>query len=166
MGARAFETPAQRDLRTAPVEKEVPDWQKYYPGTAPARLEPPKGNKKLLERHAYRAGSFSDIFKQLVVSTMIDLKVKKSENPLWYVETCAGEGEYHASRMRGQKDDRTPQQWPTIENLYEAELYVETPNWDEWSEQPKWRGCGVLISSPPYTTGERIQACLTVLAEE
>jgi hypothetical protein len=72
--ARAFETPAQRDLRTAPVEKEVPDWQKYYPGTAPARLEPPKRNKKLLDRHAYRAGSFSDIFKQLVVSTMIDLK--------------------------------------------------------------------------------------------
>jgi 23S rRNA A2030 N6-methylase RlmJ len=51
-------------------------------------------------------------------------------------------------------------------DLLKAELYVETPNWDEWSEQPKWRGCGVLISSPPYTAGERIQACLTVLAEE
>jgi len=353
--SRAFETPTQQELRTEPAEKEVPEWQKYYPGLAPQHLMPQKKNKKVLDRHAFRAGSFSDIFKQLVVSTIADLKVKKSETPIWYVETCAGEGEYHVSRMKGPNDERRPLQWPTSENLYEAlssqdmtymplelrhwaetvqmlnsqedfevkgenvsehqsiqwlpstalmalrllrkqdavslyednhvpfaalfnftrnfasqvaapleiafadgfkmvdkifitkrkdskqhgklqnrrglvvmdpdykrgseafrcnravvalrkhwyaattmvfypirpelmkkakrfinevrqadksldllkvELYVETPDWDEWSDSPKWRGCGVLISSPPYTAGERIQACLTVLAEE
>jgi len=353
--SRAFETAGQRELRTAPVEKEVPEWQKYMPGLAPAHLKPPVKKKKVLERHAYRAGSFADIFKQLVVSSVLDLKVKKSEKPCWYVETCGGEGEYHASRLQGPNDKRKPLLWPTTEIAYEAlstqdmtympmelrhwvetvrmlnsqedfevqgdaistnqsiewlpsttlmalrllrkqdpvslyednhvpfaslynfarnfasqfeaplelsfadgfrmmdkifiektkeskkhgkvqgrrglvvmdpdyrrgsealrckralvalrkhwyaatvmvfypirpefvtkskrfisevrqsnesldllkaELYVETPNWDELSELPKWRGCGVLISSPPYTTGERIQACLTVLADE
>lgn len=353
--SRAFETPAQRDLRTAPPEVEVPEWKKYHPDLIPAHLKPRERKKKVLDRHAYSAGGFSDIFKQLVVSTITDLKVTKSEKPLWYVETCAGEGEYHVSRMQGPNDERKPLLWPTSEILYEAlssqdmtymplelrhwvetvkmlnsqedfevrgenvksqetiqwlpstalmacrllrkqdpvslfedqhvpfaalfnfarnfasqiaapleiafadgfkmvdkifiekvkeskqhgkprnsrglvvmdpdygrgseafrckravvalrkhwyaattmvfypirpeflkkakrfinevrqadqsldllkaELYVETPDWDEWSELPKWRGCGVLISSPPYTAGERIQACLTVLAEE
>lgn len=44
-------------------------------------------------RHSYHAGSFSDVFKHLILSLMIDaLEIK--EAPLTYLETHAGRGLY------------------------------------------------------------------------
>mmetsp|Transcript_22476 Transcript_22476/g.46629 ORF Transcript_22476/g.46629 Transcript_22476/m.46629 type:complete len:252 (+) Transcript_22476:187-942(+) len=51
-------------------------------------------------------------------------------------------------------------------DLMMAELYVDTPDWTEDSEEPQWRGCGVLISSPPHTCAERIRAALNVVCQE
>jgi len=51
-------------------------------------------------------------------------------------------------------------------DLLMAELYINTPQWTPKSEEPQWRGCGVLISSPPYTTAERVRAVLNVLCQE
>jgi len=123
--ARAYETPIQRQIKEAlnpEGERKYQEWEKYAPGMAPAHLLPPEKKKKELVRHACRAGNFSDIFKQLLVQTVIDLKVSKKETPLWYVETCGGEGEYHVGRLKKKGEIRKPMLWPTAEILYEALL--------------------------------------------
>eukprot|EP00930_Biecheleria_cincta_P038716 TRINITY_DN2659_c0_g1_i1.p1 TRINITY_DN2659_c0_g1~~TRINITY_DN2659_c0_g1_i1.p1 ORF type:complete len:655 (-),score=110.13 TRINITY_DN2659_c0_g1_i1:18-1934(-) len=127
--ARSFQTSMQRRMQQAVEEQKrdanIPEWKKYAPGAAPLHLLPaninPDGTKKEgppPQRHAYRAGGFADIFKQIVVQTVLDLKVKKSDKPVWYVEPCAGEGEYHVSRMRAEYDDRLPMMFPKVEDLW------------------------------------------------
>mmetsp|Transcript_94305 Transcript_94305/g.299352 ORF Transcript_94305/g.299352 Transcript_94305/m.299352 type:complete len:461 (+) Transcript_94305:2-1384(+) len=120
--SRAYETPTQRKIREAlhPNEQVVKEHEKFYPGLAPPHLQPPPKKEKVPVRHAYRAGNFSDIFKQLVVQTVVDLKVQKKESPVWYVEPCGGEGEYHVSRLRKPGEERPPMYWPTAEVLFEA----------------------------------------------
>jgi len=112
----------QRKIREArePGEVITPEFKKFYPGTAPENVTPPERGEKKHPRHAYRAGNFSDIFKQLVVQTVVDLKVQKSESPVWYVETCSGEGEYHVGRLKTPGEERPPMRWPTAEVLFEA----------------------------------------------
>lgn len=123
--SRAYETPQQRKVREAlnPDEQVVPEWQKYYPGLAPEHLVPPDKKPKVPPRHGPWAGSYTDLFKQILVQTVVDLKVSKSEAPLWYVEVCGGEGEYHVSRGRRPEDEGPPPaglRWPTAEALYEV----------------------------------------------
>mmetsp|Transcript_26261 Transcript_26261/g.81865 ORF Transcript_26261/g.81865 Transcript_26261/m.81865 type:complete len:415 (+) Transcript_26261:769-2013(+) len=138
--ARAYETPAQRRLREAlnPGQRVVPEWEKFYPGLGPSHMQPPPKKERVPMRHAYRAGNFSDIFKQLVVQTVVDLKVQKSETPIWYVEPCGGEGEYHVSRLRKPGDERRPMHWPTAEVLFEAlegqDLTYMPPELRGWAE--------------------------------
>jgi len=54
---------------------------------------------------------------------------------------------------------------PSLDLLL-AEMYVDTPDWTDASLEPEWRGCGVLISSPPHTCAERIRAALSVVCQE
>lgn len=124
--ARAFETPTQRQIATAVEERladHTPEWAKFYPGLAPIEKLPPGQRRsgaqvKTFDRHAYRAGNFGDIFKQLLVHTIVELKVAKKESPVWYVEPCGGEGEYHVGRMRDVDDERQPMKWPRAEDLF------------------------------------------------
>ncbi|CAE7831087.1 HMCN1 [Symbiodinium sp. CCMP2592] len=126
--ARAFQTPTQRQIQTAVEEREAdntPEWKKFYPGLAPVYTLPKNQRQtgaqtNVFERHAFRAGNFGDIFKQTIVQTVVDLKVNKKDaaSPVWYVEPCGGEGEYHVQRMRSEMDDRKPMKWPTAEDLY------------------------------------------------
>lgn len=126
--ARAFQTPTQRQIQTAVEEREAdntPEWKKFYPGLAPVHTLPKNqrmtgAQTNVFERHAFRAGNFGDIFKQTIVQTVVDLKVNKKDaaSPVWYVEPCGGEGEYHVQRMRSEMDDRKPMKWPTAEDLY------------------------------------------------
>merc|ERR1711972_655585 len=57
-------------------------------------------------------------------------------------------------------------------DLLTAELYVNNPEWsldlepDEADRVPRWFGCGVLISKPPWTTAERIRAALGTMCQE
>ncbi|CAJ1416306.1 unnamed protein product [Effrenium voratum] len=144
--SRAFQTPTQRQIATAVEERmsdTTPEWAKYYPGLAPLDKLPPNQRRvgaqvKTFERHAYRAGNFGDIFKQLLVHTIVELKVKKKESPLWYVEPCGGEGEYHVQRMRSELDERPPMKWPTAEDLYSAlekeDLTYMPPEVKGWME--------------------------------
>jgi len=120
--SRAYETPSQRKIREAldPNKIKVKEFEKYYPGLAPPHMTPPPKKERTPLRHAYRAGNFSDVFKQLVVQTVVDLKVQKSEAPLWYIEPCGGEGEYHVSRLKRPEEERRPMAWPTAEVLFEA----------------------------------------------
>eukprot|EP00933_Yihiella_yeosuensis_P033882 TRINITY_DN27489_c0_g1_i1.p1 TRINITY_DN27489_c0_g1~~TRINITY_DN27489_c0_g1_i1.p1 ORF type:complete len:674 (+),score=110.27 TRINITY_DN27489_c0_g1_i1:111-2024(+) len=125
--ARANETPQQRHLRQEKEEadKDVPEWQKYMPGMVPPHELPASQRKtgsemKLRPRYAYGAGNFRDFFYQIVVQTVIDLKVKKSEKPIWYVEPCGGEGEYHVNRLTKKGEARSPLLWPQSEDLYYA----------------------------------------------
>jgi len=119
--ARAWETPVQRQLRSALSEDDdVEEWEKYYPGTAPPELMPPEKQGKEKTRHAFRAGNFQDIFKQICIQTIVDLKVQKSDKPIWYVEACGGEGEYHVNRLKKEGEDRPPMKWPTAEIFYDA----------------------------------------------
>jgi len=121
--ARAYETPKQRQIREA-LEGEngedVSEKEKFYPGISPMDQAPRPGagekkEKKLL-RHANVAGGYKDIFKQLVVHTIVDLRVEKSESPVWYVETCGGEGEYS---VKNRKPDMKIE-WPSVEALFEV----------------------------------------------
>jgi len=103
----------------------TPEWKKFYPGLAPVHTLPKNqrmtgAQTNVFERHAFRAGNFGDIFKQTIVQTVVDLKVNKKDaaSPVWYVEPCGGEGEYHVQRMRSEMDDRKPMKWPTAEDLY------------------------------------------------
>lgn len=120
--SRAYETPNQRKIREAltPHKQVVKEYEKYYPGLAPPHMQPRPKKERVPVRHAYRAGNFSDVFKQLVVQTVVDLKVQKKESPIWYVEPCGGEGEYHVSRLRKPEEERPPMRWPTAEVLFEA----------------------------------------------
>lgn len=140
--SRAYETPMQRKIQKAlePGEKAVAEWEQYYPGLAPPHLMPTPRAKKEFPRHATCAGGFPDIFKQLLVQTVVDLKVKKSEKPLWYMELCAGEGEYSTRRLRKTLDEPLPQavQCPTAEDFYEVlskqdltYMPMEVRNWFE-----------------------------------
>lgn len=118
--ARAYETPQQRQIREAYEQdgEDVSEEEKFYPGISPNDQEPrrgPKKEKKLL-RHANVAGGYKDIFKQLLVHTIVDLRVQKAESPVWYVETCGGEGEYS---VKNRKPDRKIE-WPSVEGLYEV----------------------------------------------
>lgn len=150
--ARAFQTKMQRRLQEAVEEQNrdanIPEWQKYEPGMAPPHVLPaninPDGTKKEgrpPQRHAYRAGNFADIFKQIVVQTVLDLKVQKSPKPVWYVEPCAGEGEYHVSRLKGKFDDRLPMMWPKAEDLYgvlkDQDLTYMPPEIQGWMRSVK-----------------------------
>lgn len=123
--ARAFETPKQRDLREQLYQKQTPKrLDKYMPAFAAAaekpRLRDAAESKKTI-RYAFRAGSFHDVFKQIVVQSVIDLKKQKSETPIWYIEPCGGEGEYHVSRLHKPGDaPRRPLPWPTLEDVYET----------------------------------------------
>jgi len=122
--ARAYETPSQRQLRLALEEGEeddVPEYKKYYPGTAPQELRPQARREHRRFRHAEKAGGFRDIFNQLVVQTLVDLKISKSETPVWYIEPMAGEGEYHVSRLQ-EVGRPIPEEvrWPTVEDLYQV----------------------------------------------
>mmetsp|Transcript_78476 Transcript_78476/g.198054 ORF Transcript_78476/g.198054 Transcript_78476/m.198054 type:complete len:499 (+) Transcript_78476:1007-2503(+) len=125
--SRAYETPMQRKIRTAiepPQEKKVEEWEKYYPGTAPPQMRPkPKiPRAQRLKRHGLKAGTFEDIWTQLCIQTVIDLKIAKSEKPIWYVELCTGEGEYHISRLAQPGDDdlKLAVRWPRAEDVYEV----------------------------------------------
>lgn len=118
--ARAYETPQQRQIREAYEQdgEDVSEEEKFYPGISPNDQEPrrgPKKEKKLL-RHANVAGGYKDIFKQLLVHTVVDLRVQKAESPVWYVETCGGEGEYS---VKNRKPDMKIE-WPSVEGLYEV----------------------------------------------
>ena len=123
--SRAFETPTQRQIATAVEERladTTPEWAKYYPGLAPVEKLPMSQRRsgaqvKTFDRHAYRAGNFGDIFKQLLVHTIVELKVEKKESPVWYVEPCGGEGEYHVGRLRDSYEGQ-PMKWPKAEDLY------------------------------------------------
>lgn len=128
--ARAYETPQQRELREAleASPDTVPEWKKYHPDVVPPELVPKKlgSVKERAElRHARRAGNTWDVFKQIVIQTIVDLKVSKKETPVWFVETCTGEGEYHVSRLRPkdpeqqQRPDRDLK-WPKAEDVWEA----------------------------------------------
>jgi len=122
--ARAYETPSQRQLRKALEEEEeddTPEYKKYYPGTAPQELRPEAKREYRRFRHAEKAGGFRDVFNQLVVSTLVDLKIAKSESPVWYIEPMAGEGEYHVSRLQ-EVGRPIPElvRWPTVEDLYKV----------------------------------------------
>ncbi|CAK0893841.1 unnamed protein product, partial [Prorocentrum cordatum] len=49
--------------------------------------------------------------------------IQKKETPVWYVEPCAGEGEYHVRRLRSDEewaDGKHPLPWPRLESLYEV----------------------------------------------
>jgi 23S rRNA A2030 N6-methylase RlmJ len=126
--ARAYETPKQQQIREALEQeggKNVPEWQKFQPGLAPPHLLPAKMREtglpaKFKVRHAQKAGNFADIFKQLIVQTVVDLKVQKQDkvSPIWYVETCCGEGEYHVQRLQKVGEERPPPQWPTSEDFF------------------------------------------------
>jgi len=121
--ARAYETTAQRKIREAlnpEGQKEASEAEKFYPGMAPEEVVAREPKKKKLLRHAHRAGGFSDLFNQIVVQTVIDLKVSKKETPVWYIEPCGGEGEYHTSRLRTPDDPKPPPRWPTAEALFEV----------------------------------------------
>ncbi|CAK8997342.1 Hemicentin-1 [Durusdinium trenchii] len=144
--SRAYETPTQRQIATAVEERDsdhTPEWAKYYPGLAPVDKLPLTQRRtgaqvQTFDRHAYRAGNFGDIFKQLLVHTIVELKVEKKESPVWYVEPCGGEGEYHVSRMRGELDDRPSMRWPKAEDLYsvlqDQDLTYMPPEVKGWME--------------------------------
>jgi len=126
--ARAYETPQQRLLREAMQEqnRRTPEHEKFYPGLAPPEFAPrTKREPRARFRHARRAGNYADIFKQLVVRVLCDLKVSKSEKPCWYVEPLGGEGEYHIGRLKLPDEERPALHWPTVEDLYEALLQHE-----------------------------------------
>eukprot|EP00913_Durusdinium_trenchii_P024675 g23162.t1 len=80
--SRAYETPTQRQIATAVEERDsdhTPEWAKYYPGLAPVDKLPLTQRRtgaqvQTFDRHAYRAGNFGDIFKQLLVHTIVELK--------------------------------------------------------------------------------------------
>jgi len=125
--SRAYETPMQRKIRTALTpthEPKVEEWEKYYPGTAPPMMMPkPKlRREKKLKRHGLKAGSFEDIWKQICIQAVIDCKIQKSEKAIWYVETCAGEGEYHISRLQdpGHDELHLNVRFPRFEDVYEV----------------------------------------------
>lgn len=143
--ARAYETPLQKKIKeTDSGQRPIEEWEKFYPGIEPERLKPeaemtkPRQPKKERppNRHAYRAGNFADMFKQVVLNTVVQLKLEKKK-PVWYVETCTGEGEYHVNRLRpvGQKPNMA---WPTAEHLYDAlkdqDLTYLPPELREWME--------------------------------
>jgi len=138
--ARAYETPTQRKIREALEEdgQEVPEHEKFYPGLSPRDAEVasgqrPKKEKKLL-RHANIAGSYKDVFKQLLVHTVVDLRVQKSESPVWYVETCGGEGEYSIKNRRPGVE--IP--WPSVEDLFAVlerqDMTYMPPELQAWME--------------------------------
>ncbi|MBP9727562.1 MAG: 23S rRNA (adenine(2030)-N(6))-methyltransferase RlmJ, partial [Gammaproteobacteria bacterium] len=53
-------------------------------------------------RHSYHAGSFSDVFKHIILALIIDtLKVK--EAPFTYLDTHAGRGLYWLDESEAQK---------------------------------------------------------------
>lgn len=119
---RAFETPGQRKVREAQDVKETQEIDMYYPGMAPYFLKEEqqegKGQKVIL-RYAYMAGSFKDVFKQICVQAVLDLKVSKNDKPVWYVETCGGEGEYHVNRLRKPEEQKI-RPWPDMETIHAA----------------------------------------------
>eukprot|EP00448_Togula_jolla_P022492 CAMPEP_0170590940 /NCGR_PEP_ID=MMETSP0224-20130122/12136_1 /TAXON_ID=285029 /ORGANISM="Togula jolla, Strain CCCM 725" /LENGTH=561 /DNA_ID=CAMNT_0010914767 /DNA_START=104 /DNA_END=1789 /DNA_ORIENTATION=- len=143
--ARAFETQTQRNIRLALDQGvKVPDEvEEYSPGSAEQEA-PPARRKKLPARHALRAGSFSDIFNQLVLDTVIDLRTSKSETPIWFVETCGGEGEYHSSRLAkaGQAKAENLHLWPTAEDLFETlqdqDMTYMPPELKSWFDTMKF----------------------------
>lgn len=145
--ARAYETPMQKKINgtTAQGEAPVEEWQKYYPGLEPEHAKPehmrtkqpkPAKEPRPYQRHAYHAGNFADLFKQVVLNTVLQLKLRK-DKPMYYVETCTGEGEYHANRLRpvGMKPNMA---WPTAEDLYDAlkdlDITYLPPELREWTE--------------------------------
>jgi 23S rRNA A2030 N6-methylase RlmJ len=123
--SRAFQTPTQMNLNIVGDENKVMQEADYYdPDLVPAHLRPPERKPKPIYRCAQKAGCFPDILKQIVVQTIVDLKVQKAQSPVWYVEPCAGEGEYHVSRLghkrMAESGVRRPLDWPTTEVLYET----------------------------------------------
>jgi hypothetical protein len=46
----------------------------------------------------------------------IEAPWQRQESPVWYVEPCGGEGEYHVGRMRDVDDERQPMKWPRAED--------------------------------------------------
>ena len=77
----------ERQIATAVEERmadHTPEWAKFYPGLAPLDKLPAQQRRSgaqvhTFQRHAYRAGNFGDIFKQLLVHTLVELKVEKKE---------------------------------------------------------------------------------------
>jgi 23S rRNA A2030 N6-methylase RlmJ len=120
--SRAYETPTQRKIRDPNEAEQALEMEldRYRGGGLAQRtekLEKPKW------RCAKKAGGFQDLFKQMVVQTVLDLKIQKKETPVWYVEPCAGEGEYHVKRLRSEEEfegGRHPLPWPRLESLYEV----------------------------------------------
>ena len=59
------------------------------------------------------------LFEMNILFDMCKIACKKmgdgEESPVWYVEPCGGEGEYHVSRMRSEIDERPPMKWPKVE---------------------------------------------------
>lgn len=53
-------------------------------------------------RHEFHAGSFTDVFKHIVLVALLEF-FKKKENPFFYFETHAGNGKYDLASSEAQK---------------------------------------------------------------
>lgn len=53
-------------------------------------------------RHSYHAGNFADVFKHLVLMTLLRA-VRRKEKPFFYLDTHAGRGQYALSAQHDQK---------------------------------------------------------------
>jgi len=59
------------------------------------------------------------------------------------------------------------QQLDRTMDLWTIELTVTNKNWKEGDdEEERFRGCGVLINKPPFTTADRVKAAMTVIIQE
>jgi len=137
----------QRKIRSKlpPGTNRITEFEKFYPGIAPPHVKKPAEKKKgprQTQRHAFRAGGIDDIFKQIVVQTVIDLKVSKKETPVWYVEICGGEGEYHVNRLQQKGEETKKVLGPTAEQVFDVlkdkDLTYLPPEIKGWFEATKF----------------------------
>lgn len=69
-------------------------------------------------RHGYHAGGFADVFKHIVLISLIQAMIRK-EKPLCYVETHAGRGLYYLESEFAKKTDESVQGIQKLCEYYE-----------------------------------------------
>ena len=52
------------------------------------------------------------------------------ESPVWYVEPCGGEGEYHVGRLRDSYEGQ-PMKWPKAEEIWGENREDLTGNFED-----------------------------------
>ena len=75
-------------------------------------------------RHAYHAGSFSDVFKHLVLTALIQ-SLQRKETPFCYLDTHAGSGLYDLSSSIAQKTKEYEMGIEKLKNKKEAPLLIQ-----------------------------------------